>query len=371
MKIYRLQQLLIVLILPIIFSCTRRSESPDPQVNLKEGAPENVILFIGDGMGLAHVTAAQTINGGALNMTSLSAAGMMTTHCSDRAVTESAAAATAMVSGVKTNYKTLGMSPDGDTLKNIAEYLKERGYAIGVISTSYLQEATPAAFYAHAMSREEKADIAVQMAYSDVDVFIGGGTYWMNEREDGKNLIDTMMNLGYSYYENVNDVPDNETGPLLVLQAQHRLPGIREDRGDFLVKATASAISRLDRTGRPWFLMVENEHIDLEGHNNDQDVMLDEVVDLDLAVGNAMSFATVNKKTLIVVTADHECGGYSIIGGDVTQGYVAGDFQGDNHTAVMVPVFASGPGESSFTGVYDNTTLFYKFASLLGIHSDN
>ncbi len=358
-------------ILALLLSCNPGdNNNPNPNPEINEGTPENIVLFIGDGMGVAQINAAQTVNDGSLNMTSLNTSGLMTTHGADRAVTESAAAVTALACGTKTNYKMLGVNAEGETVRNLFEYLHELGYATGVITTASLQDATPAGFYAHVENRDLKEEIAYQMAYSNVDILVGGGSFYLNEREDGKNLMDTMMTRGYAYYDFIDDVPDNEQGKLLVVQAQYRLPGIEEERGDFLQKAVSVAISRLDKTGKPWFLMVENEHIDLRAHDNMQDEMLAEVIDLDLAVGQTQSYATVNKETLIVVTADHECGGYSIIGGNVFEGTVIGDFQADNHTGVMVPVFAFGPGENIFTGVYDNTTLFEKFASLLNINVD-
>ena len=367
--IMKLHQYLYILLGFILFSCNPgRNNNPEPFPEPEDGYPENIIFFIGDGMGPAHVTAAETVNNG-LNITSLSTTGLITTHAADRSVTESAASATAMTTGVKTNYKMLGVNPDGEILKNIFEYLHERGYATGLITTTFLQGATPAAFYAHAELRDMYEDISVQMAHSEVDVLIGGGSFWLNEREDGLNLIDTMTSRGYSYYEHINDVPLDESGKLLVVQAQYRLPGIEDDRGDYLQQALSRALSRLDKTRQPWFLMVENEHIDLRGHDNLQDEMLAEVVDLDLTVGNALSYAATNQKTLIVVAGDHETGGFSITGGNVFEGTVEGDFQGDNHTAVMVPVYADGPGASYFSGVYDNTDMFRKFTDLLKINA--
>ncbi len=364
-----LRVLLLIFWVLLLYGCS--SPPADNHYNtreINEDLPEQVIFFIGDGMGVAHVTAAQIVNNGVLNMTSFPVAGMYTTHCADRAVTESAASATAMVSGRKTNYKMLGVNRSGEAIKNIFEYFHERDYATGIITTSYIQDATPAAFYAHAQSREEKADIALQMMDSGVDVLIGGGSYWMNEREDGRDLIAEMQAEGYVFYDAVEDAPLEGSGKLLVITDQHRMPGINEGREDRLRKAVALAIARLDKTGRPFFLMVENEHIDLYSHENDISNTVDEVLDLDLAVGHAMQYAAANPQTLIVVGADHECGGLTVTGGDAMNGVLEVDWQGDNHTACMVPCYASGPGEGYFSGSYDNTTLFYSFLSLFQIH---
>ncbi|PID95336.1 MAG: alkaline phosphatase [Bacteroidetes bacterium] len=357
-----------MVVMAFLGGCTHHPpEQPEKPWNCREGMPEKVILFIGDGMGGAQVTAARMVNDGYLNMQSMTVSGLMATSCADRVVTGSAASATAMATGTKTNYGMIGMDPGGKPLVNICEYLKDKGFAVGVISTASLQDATPAAFYGHVLSRRMKAELGYQMAYADVDVLIGGGSFWLREREDGLNLVDTMLHRGYHFYEHIDDVPSEVSGRLLVVQAAHHLPEIGAGRGDFLSKAVSVGISCLERTGKPWFLMVENEHIDLAAHENDQAKMLAEVLDMDKALGVALNHTAREEDLLVVVTADHECGGYSIIGGDVAEGIVEGSFQGDNHTAVDVPVFAQGPGELLFAGMYDNTALFHKIALLMEI----
>lgn len=352
----------------LLYSCTHTP--PDNPYHHNEpdaGLPQNIIFFIGDGMGLAHITAAQTVNDNDLNMTSFPVTGLVKTHAADVAVTCSAASGTAMATGEKTNYNFLGVDTEGESLKNLYDYLHEQGYALGLITTSFVMDATPGAFYAHVIDRKDKDEIARQMAYSNVDVLIGGGTEWMTDREDGLNLIDTMRARDYDYYSDLESIPIEEEGKLLALLAPNYLPYINEGRGEMLQKSFNIAIARLEKTGKPFFLMVENEHIDQASHLNEMDVVIEEVLDLDKTIGRAMNFASVNKNTLIVTGADHETGGFSVIGGVVQNRTVEGDFQGDNHTAIMVPFFAMGPGEAAFSGVYDNTTIFDKFMSLLQI----
>ena len=352
----------------LLNSCTHTPpDNPYHHSEPDSELPRNIIFFIGDGMGLAHITAAQTVNENDLNMTSFPVTGLVKTHAADVAVTCSAASGTAMATGVKTNYSFLGVDTEGVPLKNLYDYLYEEGYALGLITTSYLMDATPGAFFAHVNDRHEKDEIARQMAYSNVDVLMGGGTEWMTNREDGLNLIDTMQARDYDFYPDLESIPIEEEGKLLALLAPNYLPYMSEGRGEMLQKSFNIAIARLEKTGKPFFLLVECEHIDLASHLNEMDVMIEEVLDLDKTIGRAMNFASVNKNTLIVVGADHETGGYSVVGGVVQNRTVEGDFQGDSHTATMVPFFALGPGEYAFSGVYDNTTIFDKFMSLLHV----
>lgn len=350
----------------ILTSCTHENPGfPSSPPASGEGFPENVIFFVGDGMGLGHITAAMTVNGGYLNCTDLPVAGLVTTHAADSAVTGSAASGTAMSTGHKVNYSTLGVDKEGNPLKNLFEYFHSCGIVTGIVTTSELVDATPAAFYAHVPDRNLKEMIAIQMAYSSVEVLIGGGCHWLTERSDGLNLIDTMVLRGYDFYSDLDQVPSGQEGPLLVVLESYDLPGVTEGRGNMLQTAMNTAISRLHRTGKPFFLLVENNHIDHYAHANESDPMLAEILDLDQAIGQALSFSSVHKETLIVVGADHETGGFSIIGGNIGEGSVVGDFQGDNHTATMVPFFACGPGETLFSGVYDNTAVFDKFTRLM------
>ena len=136
--------------------------------------PENIILFIGDGMGVAHITAGKIARGN-INLERFSVVGLVTTHSANQLITESAAAATALATGYKTNNRAISVSVNREPLKTLFEYAKEQGKSVGVVVTSSVTHATPAAFMAHADDRSQQADIAEQIAYSTMDVLIGGG----------------------------------------------------------------------------------------------------------------------------------------------------------------------------------------------------
>jgi alkaline phosphatase len=133
-----------------------------------------------------------------------------------------------------------------------------------------------------------------------------------------------------------------------------------------LPDATQIALSMLDKNDKGFFIMIEGSQIDWGGHANDAAYIVDEMVDFDNAVGKALEFAKKDGETLVIVTADHETGGFGIIGGSITGGTVQGAFLTKDHTATMVPVFAFGPGSQVFTGVQDNTDIFKKCVKLFG-----
>jgi alkaline phosphatase len=119
--------------------------------------------------------------------------------------------------------------------------------------------------------------------------------------------------------------------------------------------STETAINILSQDKDGFFMMVEGSQIDWGGHENNTSYIAEEMLDFDKAIGKALDFAANDGKTLIVVTADHETGGFSIPGGDIKAGMVSGGFNTGGHTGVMVPVFAYGPGAEKFAGIMENT----------------
>ena len=141
----------------------------------------------------------------------------------------------------------------------------------------------------------------------------------------------------------------------------YRLKG----RGDMLPLSSQKAIDILSKNPKGFFLMIEGSQIDWAGHDNDSLHLIDETLDFDKAVGLALDFAQKDGHTLVVITADHETGGVTITDGDLNHNIVV-EFSTGGHSAVMVPVYAYGPGAEKFTGIYDNTAFFTKFLELYG-----
>lgn len=336
----------------------------DGQFSRKK-APKNVILMIGDGMGIAHVYAGMTANGGRLFLENFKSIGFAKTYSSDRYVTDSAAGGTALSAGEKTYNGAIGVDTAVESIVNIREMAEKKGKATGVVSTSAVTHATPASFVAHQPKRSMYEEIAADFLKTDLDVFIGGGYKHFNERKDGRNLINDLKKKGYQVLTDIDSIQLVRSGKLAGLTAPEHTGRVKE-RGDMLQKATRTALNILSKDKDGFFLMVEGSQIDWGGHQNDMSYVVEEMLDFDRAIGVALDFAARNKETLIVVTADHETGGLAVLNGDFEKGMVEGGFTTGGHTGVVVPVFAIGPGAERLTGFMQNTDIPNRIKKLMG-----
>ena len=326
----------------------------------------NVILMIGDGMGLTHQYAAYTANRGSLAIERCQYVGLAKTYSASGYITDSAASGTAIACGEKTDNGMLGQSPDGTPLKSMLEYAADDGMATGMVVTCELTHATPAAFVAHVGKRSENENIAKEYTKSKINVCIGGGRKFFEERTDSINLTETMISKGFRVAYTMDEVKAIQEGNLLGLLADVA-PEPYPARGDMLPEAVTTAINILNRNEKGFFLMVEGSQIDWGAHSNDQQYMLNETLDFDRAVQVAFDFAERNGQTLVIVTADHETGGMTITRGNLTTGELTTAYSTKGHTGVPVPVYAFGPGAELFSGIFDNTEFLPKVLKLYGI----
>lgn len=322
--------------------------------------------MIGDGMGTAQVYAGYTAKKGIMNMTGMPVSGFSVTNSANNYITDSGAGGTALSSGIKTNNYSIGVDTNGQPVETILEMAGKRGLSTGLISTSAITHATPASFIAHTSDRSKYADIAFDFLRSDIDVFIGGGYNHFALRADSLNLTDSLKSRGFFIARDLKDVDVPLINRLAALLADEHMPPMSKGRGSMLSDATVMALDILKRNKKGFFIMIEGSQIDWGGHDNNVSYVVDETVDFDNAVGKALQFAGLNGETLVIVTADHETGGFGITGGNITTGNVQGAFLIKDHTATMVPVFAYGPGSEIFTGVQDNTDIFKKCIRLFG-----
>ena len=333
----------------------------------KSHAPKNIILLIGDGMGTSQVYAGYTAKKGVMNITGMPVTGFSITNSASNYITDSGAGGTALSAGVKTKNGSIGVDVDGKPVKTILEMAEDKGLATALVSTSAITHATPASFIAHTSSRSKYEDIAYDFLHTDIDVFIGGGYNHFARRADSLNLIDSLTARGYFVARDLKDVDVPSTQRLAALLADEHMPSMDKGRGNILPEATEMALKMLKRNKKGFFIMIEGSMIDWAAHDNDAESIVKETVDFDNAVGKALQFAAKNGETLVIVTADHETGGLGINGGNLATGEIVGAFTSKDHTAVMVPVFAFGPGAERFTGVQQNTDIFKKCVELLGL----
>jgi alkaline phosphatase len=339
-----------------IVSCTTSRQAA------RTSTPEirNVIFMIGDGMGLPHVYAAMSVSSSPLNIERVTNTGLQKTYSSNSYITDSGAGGTALATGTKTYNGAIGVDPMGKPVKTILEYAEENGLSTGLVSTSSVTHATPASFIAHQKSRASYEDIAKDFLKTDIDVFIGGGYDHFAKRADKLNLADSLKAKGYDVQTNLDQILGSKAIRLAGFTAGQQNPYRLKGRGNMLPASTGKAIEILSKNPKGFFLMVEGSQIDWAAHANAADTLVDETLDFDKAIGAAIDFAEKDKQTLVIITADHETGGVTIVNGDRKTHKVGLAFSTTDHTAVMVPVFAFGPGSEKFTGIYDNTDLFRK-----------
>ena len=364
----------------LIAGCCSSPSVPPVKSNAK-----NIILFIGDGMGREHIKAARWVTlgeDGLLSVDNMPTSGWSRTRSANSPVTDSAAAATAMATGVKTNNGFISLDANLNLVSTILEKAKGQEKAVGLVTTGQITPATPAAFASHVKDRNSMTEIAVQMFITGVDVLLGGGEDEFlpvsdtgcyqepGKRDDGRNLIEEAISSGYIYV--CDSVSLESVGP----SSTHKLLGLFADEGmtrpfsPSLAGMTQKAIDILSNSPNGFFLMVEGGQIDWASHANDAANTIGDTVGFFEAVGVAIEYVSLRDDTLIIVTADHETGGMTISSTstglpdedgpfnmpDGRQFYVTWSTTG--HTAADVPVASQGPFSDMLAGVYENTFIY-------------
>lgn len=324
--------------------------------------PKNVILMIGDGMSTPQIYAAMLASDSPTSFEKFPVCGLVKTSSKSHKITDSAAGGTAIATGHKTNNGMIGMNADSIAVPSMLDIFSDRGMKTGLVATSYITHATPASFVAKNINRNNYEEIALDIAMSDkVDLLIGGGRKHFTERKDGRNLVEEMTYNGWYYSDTLlSDIGHHEK--TIILAAEKHMP-IYSDRGDFLPDATTLALNNL-KNDNGFFLMIEGSQIDFAGHDRDSTYLVNEMLDFDATINNVLDFAEKNPNTLVIVTADHETGGLTII--DPNESYSRNNFNFStgSHSPLMVPIFATGPGCEKFTGIMENTDIINKIMDL-------
>lgn len=357
-------------VLPISFLLMALMGLASCQTNeapVEEPKALNVIYMIGDGMALPHVFGTMLATGQELAFSQFPYVGIVDTRSASNDITDSAAGGTALACGKKTKNGMVGMDADTVAMESVLDVLAQQGKSTGLVVTSYLTHATPASFYAKAQKRSQYETIALQMAESPyLNVAIGGGMKHFAQRDDSINLVERMVTeLGWTVYDTLADI-DTTCHKFAVMAAEGHMP-IASERGDFLVRGVKTALASLNDNVNGFFLMVEGSQIDFSAHDNDSVVVVDEMVDFSNAVEVALDYAKKHGNTLVVVAADHETGGLSLID---PQGHYSDPvfhFSTPSHTSLPVMVYSYGPGAEQFTGWMQNDDLKNKILRACGM----
>ncbi|OAT81019.1 alkaline phosphatase [Bacillus sp. MKU004] len=310
-------------------------------------AKKNVIFMIMDGTNSDIVTLSRWYKGAGLNLDKILVGGVRT-YSGESAITDSAAAGTAMATGVKTSADYIGMSQGGKPVLTVLEAAKLSGYATGIVSTSPVQHATPAAFTSHVIDRDEFGDIGEQQVYQDIDVILGGGAAWLKpksknkvknddgmlktkqiSREDGENLLSIIKSSKslYSFTASRDGLSKIRGGGKLWgafaeedLAYDFDRKALKPDEPT-LAEMTVAAIEQLSASRKGFFLMVEGSKVDWAAHKNDPVGMISEVLSFDKAVGEALEFAERDGNTMVVAVTDHGNSGLTLGNIDTDKNY--------------------------------------------------
>ena len=315
----------------------------------------NVIIMIGDGMGLEQVSCAWVLNKGKLNLDLFPYIGLSRTYCTDRLITDSGAGGTALAAGVKTAESHVGTAADSTDLPSVLVKARQLGKKTGVAVTCHLADATPCDFCCHNEYRYNQDDLIADYLDCGVDYICGGGLDWFTvNRNDGRDISKEMAEKGYTVALTEEQLM-NAGLPVIGILAPDNLP-VAEERGDLYRNTVRRGLDLLSaESGENGFvMMLEGSCIDDWLHGNDIGKAMEELLDFDRTIGDVLEWAAADGNTLVVVTADHSTGCLTLQDGDLAKGEIGVFFASESHNGIAVPVYAWGPGSDAFTGIREN-----------------
>lgn len=326
---------------------------------------KNVILMIGDGMSLMHVYTAWAANRGKLWLENAQATGLSKTWAVKKLVTDSGSGGTSLATGVKTVYHAVGVDPEGKPLTSLVDVAKKLGKDAGMAVTCRLWDATPCDFCCHNIDRDKEEELVGDYPTSGVDFVFGGGAQKFTNRKDGRDIFKELQKKGYHVSHTLDDFFAYDKNSRIFAVPYDKDTPLPDERGDLLARASMKGISLMNQNKNGFFMMIEGSQLDDYGHFNQLDLLMKETLDFDQTVGEVMKWAAKDGETLVVVTADHETGGLTLVNGNKDEGRVECCFSTKDHSGAMVPVYAFGPGAENFTGIFENTDVFKKIKKLM------
>ncbi len=315
----------------------------------------NVIIMIGDGMGLEQVSCAWVVNHGKLNLDRFPTVGLSRTYCTNELITDSGAGGTALSSGIKTAYSHVGTAADSTDIPSVLVKAQELGKKTGVVVTCHFADATPCDFCCHNEYRYNQDDLIADYVTCGVDYLAGGGLDWFTvNRKDGRDITKEMAAAGYTVALTENELMTAEL-PVIGILAPDNLP-IAMERGDLYRRSVARGLDILSRESgdKGFVMMLEGSCIDDWLHGNDIGKAMEELLDFDRTIGDVLEWAAADGHTLVVVTADHNTGALTMQDGNLEEGRIGVAFGSESHNGIAVPFYAWGPGSDAFTGIREN-----------------
>ena len=321
----------------------------------RDNEVRNVIIMIGDGMGLEQVSCAWVVNHGKLNLDNFPHTGLSRTWCTNKLITDSGAGGTALSSGVKTAYSHVGTAPDSTDIPSVLVKARQLGKKTGVVVTCHFADATPCDFCCHNEYRYNQDDLIADYVDCGVDYLAGGGLDWFTvNRKDGRDITKEMAAAGYHVALTEEELMAAEL-PVIGILAPDNLP-VAMERGDLYRHSVARGLDILSRESgdKGFVMMLEGSCINDWLHGNDIGKAMEELLDFDRTIGDVLQWAAADGHTLVVVTADHNTGCLTLQDGNLEEGTIGVAFGSESHNGIAVPVYAWGPGSDVFTGIKEN-----------------
>jgi alkaline phosphatase len=347
--------------------------------------PTGVILIIADGMGLPMLSTASELarqrGRDTMAIESMRVIGLVDTSSASSPITDSAASATAMATGVKAANSAVGWFRDGVERPTIVELAEGRGMATALLTTTDLTDATPAAWVARAPDRKQHAPIFAQMVGTDVDI-MGGGLRTASLQTDGRpkdltkqtpvplspELRRRSVEAGRLVLTDAAALPPTTGDATRILLAFPERAPYDDAFGPPMERTLRAVLPVLATDPDGFFVVVEIEETDNAGHANDTPRAVDAVIEVDDAVRAALDFQRDHPGVLVLLTSDHDTGAFSYDNEGVYTGSGGKPvWVSANHTATRVPIYASGPGAERFGGFLDNTEIFGRLADLMSL----
>ncbi len=338
--------LVLCLSLGMLIACTPKNPAESYDYEGK-----NLIYIIGDGMGFNHIENTKLHSGIESFRFENNFIGEVTTRSADEEITDSAAAATALATGIKTNNDYVGVSAGGNTLENIMELSKKYGRKTAVVTTDVLNGATPAGFSAHVNNRKSSYDIIDCQLVGSVDLFLGNYDF------SYRNVKKKIANNGYAYAETLEELAALSKDGQIIGNIQNVDSAYNPELTDAVpLKALVEyALDYLTTNNDKAFtLMVEGAYIDKHSHNNDLNLMMYAMLDLNDAIEYILDWAKGREDTVIIFTADHETGGLGLA--ESKDALVNSLYTDDYHTAANVPLYLFNVNAPF--AVADNTDIY-------------
>jgi len=338
---------------------------------LADAPVRNLVLLVGDGMGVAPLAAARLRAlglEGRFVLERLPVTGLVSVHPLHGVVPKSDSAATALATGVRTENGRIALTPDGVAHRTLLEAARDAGMATGLVTSSQIFDATPAAFAAHVARRADREAILDQMTHARIDLLLGGGVEAF--RTSKKDRLAEARARGVTVATDLAALERAESLPLWGLFPGSTLgetpahPTIGELAAIALDRLAAEA----DRRGAGFFLMIEEEGMDTAGHARDLERLAGAALRFDAAVERAARFTATRGDTLVVVLGDHSSGGV-VIDPTSTADRLRVVWASGQHSGELVPLFAYGPPAAAarFAGARDNAEIGRRLARSLGL----